>query len=160
MTKRTQKPYSERTDIERLESSWRKLQGLMDREEWSAAITRAATAAEIAANIAVRHELQEQRQLESSFVDHLLKWANGLAGKIDKLLRPLHTTKDRQKVFQSLKKKAQTINDQRNLVVHSGNFMNQKEAEEVTALAKEFIEEIVGAYHKDYKLGQSTNNEI
>lgn len=153
--KSKRKPYSERTDIERLESSWRKLQGLMDRKEWSAAITRAATAAEIAANIAVRHELQEQRQLESSFVDHLLKWANGLAGKLEKLLRPLHTTKDRQNIFKSLKKKAQKINDQRNLVIHSGNFMNQKEAEDIVAIAKEFIEEMVGEYHKDYKLEQS-----
>ena len=94
MTSSIRKPYSERTDIERLESSWKKLQGLLDRDEWSAAITRAATAAEIAANIAVRHELQEKRQLEPEFVDHLLRWANGLAGKLDKLLRPLHTTVD------------------------------------------------------------------
>lgn len=122
----------------------------MQRNEWSAAITRAATAAEIAANIAVRHELQEQRQIEASFVDHLLKWANGLAGKLDKLLRPLHTTKARQKAFKSLQKKAQKINDQRNLVVHSGNFMNKKEAEEVVALAREFIEQIVGTYNKGF----------
>lgn len=152
MTRSTRTPYSERTDIERLESSWRKLQGLMDREEWSAAITRAATAAEIAANIAVRHELQEQRQLERPFVDHLLKWANGLAGKLDKLLRPLHTAKERQEVFEALKKKAKKINDQRNLVVHSGNFMNREEAEEVVALATEFVEEMVGAYHAGYRL--------
>ena len=148
----TSKPYSERTDIERLQSSWKKLAGLMKRNEWSAAITRAATAAEIAANIAVRHELQEQRQLEVAFVDHLLRWANGLAGKLDKLLRPLHTTKTRQAIVKSLRKKALKINDQRNLVVHSGNFMNQEEAEEVVALAKEFIEQLVRTYHKGFKL--------
>jgi hypothetical protein len=146
------KPYSDRTDIERLQSSWKKLTGLMSRSEWSAAITRAATAAEIAANIAVRHELQEQRKLEPPFVDHLLKWANGLTGKLDKILRPLHTTKERQKIFKSLQKKAQRINEQRNLVVHSGNFMNEDEAKEVVAFAKEFIEEIVGSYHKGFKL--------
>jgi hypothetical protein len=93
------KPYAQRTDIERLHSSWKKLDGLMKRREWSAAITRAATAAEIAANIAVRKELQEKRKLEASFVDHLLKWANGLAGKLDKLLRPLQTTAQRKKLF-------------------------------------------------------------
>lgn len=146
------KLYSERTDIERLQSSWKKLTGLMKRNEWSAAITRAATAAEIAANIAVRHELQEQRNLEAPFVDHLLKWANGLDGKLGKLLSPLHTTKERQKIFKSLRKKAEKINDQRNIVVHSGNFMNEEEAKEVVALAKEFIEEIVGSYHENFKL--------
>jgi len=152
MGNNTRKPYSERTDIERLQSSWKKLSGLMQRNEWSAAITRAATAAEIAANIAVRHELQEQRHLEASFVDHLLKWANGLSGKLDKLLRPLHTTKSRQNVFKSIQKKAQKINDQRNLVVHSGHFMNQEEAVEVVTLAKEFIEQLVRTYHKGFKL--------
>ena len=146
------KPYSERTDIERLQSSWKKLTGLMRQSEWSAAITRAATAAEIAANIAIRHELQEQRNLEAAFVDHLLRWANGLNGKLEKLLRPLHTTEIRQKVFKSLHKKAQKINDQRNLVVHSGNFMNEKEAKEVVALAQEFIEKIVRAYNPGFKL--------
>jgi hypothetical protein len=53
------KPYADRTDVERLQSTWRKLSGLMNRKEWSSAVTRAATAAEIAANIAIRHELQE-----------------------------------------------------------------------------------------------------
>lgn len=147
------KTYSERTDMERLNSSWKKLSGLMQREEWSAAVTRAATAAEIAANIAIRHELQEQRRLEGPFVDHLMRWANGLAGKLDKLLRPLHTTKERQKVFKALSKKAAKINDQRNLVVHSGNFMNKEEAEEVVSLAKDFIERLLGAYHPDFRLG-------
>ena len=148
----TTKPYSERTDIERLQSSWKKLNGLMKRKEWSSAITRAATSAEIAANTAIRHELQVQRNLEGSFVDHLLRWANGLAGKLDKLLRPLPTMEEHQKNFKSLQKKAQKINDQRNLVVHSGNFMNQEEAEEIVALAREFIEEIVGIYHEGFKL--------
>lgn len=146
------KPYNERTDIERLRSNWKKLTGLMNRKEWSAAITRAATAAEIAANIAVRYELQEKRNLESPFVDHLLRWANGLAGKLDKLLRPLPTNQERHKIFKSLHKKAEKINDQRNLVVHSGNFMNQAEAEEIVTLAREFIEEIVSIYHDGFKL--------
>jgi len=146
------KPYAQRTDIERLQSSWKKLAGLMKRGEWSAAITRAATAAEIAANIAVRQELLKQRKLEASFVDHLLKWANGLAGKLDKLLSPLHTTAARKKLLTSLRKKALKINDQRNLVVHSGHFMNENEAKEIVALAKDFIEEIVGSYHAGFKL--------
>lgn len=150
--KRARKPYKDRDDMERLEDSWRKLNGYMDRGEWAAAVTRAATAAEIAANIAVRHELVQQRKLEADFVDHLLKWANGLAGKLDKLLQPLHTTDERKAVFASVKERATRINAQRNLVVHSGHFMNDVEAEEIKTLAQEFIETLVGSYHAGFTL--------
>ncbi len=149
-------PYAERADIEKLESNWRKVGGFMTRGEWSAAITRAATAAEIAANIAVRQELQQQRGLESRFVDHLLIWANGLAGKLDKLLRPLHTSKEKREIFNGLKKQAERINAQRNLVAHSGHFMNEKEATEILALSRIFIENLIAPYHHGYKLPNVT----
>ncbi len=103
-------------------------------------------------NIAVRHELQHHRNLEAAFVDHLLIWANGLSGKLDKLLRPLQSDKQKRKIFNALKTKAQRINSQRNLVAHSGHFMNKTEATEIVALTKDFIEGIVEAYHADYKL--------
>ncbi len=48
------KRYKKLTDLKKLQKQWHKLSGLHTREEWSAAIVRAATAAEIAANIAVR----------------------------------------------------------------------------------------------------------
>ncbi|TBB09806.1 hypothetical protein ELH50_01150 [Rhizobium ruizarguesonis] len=150
-SRKSKKPYAERPDLDKLESNWKKVSGFISRGEWSAAITRAATAAEIAANIAVRHELQEYR-LESGFVDHLLIWANGLAGKLDKILRPLHTTKEKQAVFRALKKQAERINSQRNLVVHSGHFMNKKEAEEVLELSQSFIENLLAPYHPSYEL--------
>jgi hypothetical protein len=44
------KPYSERTDLEKIKSQWKKTTGFLERGEWSSAIVRAATAAEIAAN--------------------------------------------------------------------------------------------------------------
>jgi hypothetical protein len=153
------KPYEERSDLERLNDNWRKFNKLMEREDWSAAVTRAATAAEIAANIAIRSELQEQRQLEVDFVNHLLIWANGLAGKLDKLLRPLHSTDERREVFNTLNEKAKRINKQRNLVVHSGNFMNVEEAEEIKLLAKDFIEGLVGIYHQDFELRTYTDTD-
>jgi hypothetical protein len=152
MYKPKMKPYKDRDDLERLESCWRKFNGLMENSEWSAAITRAATAAEIAANIAVRHELQKQRKLEPEFVDSLLFWANGLSGKLKNLLRPLHLTEERLETFNSLQKKADRINKQRNQVVHSGNFMNPDEAEEIKTLSKEFVEGLVGIYHEGFKL--------
>jgi hypothetical protein len=144
VTTSVRKPYSERDDIERLRASWKKLTGLMNRKEWSAAITRAATAAEIAANIAIRHELQENRNLEASFVNHLLKWANGLSGKLDKLLDPLHTTKERSSNLYARKRKQSLIREIR----HSDNFMNEKEAKEITSMSRDFIETVVGSYHK------------
>jgi hypothetical protein len=41
------KPYAQRSDLEKIHSQWHKLSGLHTREEWSAAIVRAATAAEL-----------------------------------------------------------------------------------------------------------------
>src|SRR4051812_16358167 len=97
------KPYEERTDLERLHSQWKKLSGLHSREEWSAAIVRAATAAEIAANYAVRREFASRGQQDQVLIDSFLKWANGLAGKLDRLLLPLFGGKE---LRQSLKKSA------------------------------------------------------
>ena len=71
------KPYSDRTDLEKVQSQWHKLSGLHTREEWSAAIVRAATAAEIGANYAIRREFAAQSQLSAHFVDSTLRWANG-----------------------------------------------------------------------------------
>lgn len=124
----------------------------MNRKEWSAAITRAATATEIAANIAIRHELQEQRDLEADFVDHLLKLANGVAGKFVKLLKPLYKTVEQKRIYKLLEKKSDIINDYRNQIIHFGHYMNEDEAEEIKLLAKELIEELVGIYHEGFKL--------
>jgi hypothetical protein len=56
VTMTTKKPYKELSDLEKVQKQWHKLTGLHTREEWSAAIVRAATAAEIAATFAVRRE--------------------------------------------------------------------------------------------------------
>lgn len=97
----TRKPYEERTDLEKIQSQWNKLSGLHSREEWSAAIVRAATAAELAANFAIRKEFESRSKFDSKFVDSLLRWANGLAGKIDRLLIPLSVGEEQQKPSRS-----------------------------------------------------------
>lgn len=56
------KPYDERSDLEKLQSQWNKLSGLHLRDEPSAAIVRCSTAAEIAANYAIRHEWARQTE--------------------------------------------------------------------------------------------------
>lgn len=53
------------------------------------AVVRAATATELAVTFAIRYEFTQKSELDTSFIDGLLGWANGLIGKVDKLLLPL-----------------------------------------------------------------------
>ena len=151
MTK-SRKPYNERTDIEKLQSQWWKLSGLHSREEWSAAVVRAATAAEIAANIAIRKEFQEIGTFAPDFVDSLLQWANGLAGKLDKLLIPITKGTERHKKISQLKAKALEINKIRNAVAHRGEFCNKTEAQDAISNSREFVEGVVKLYEPGFKL--------
>jgi hypothetical protein len=95
--------YEDRSDLEKIQSQWHKLTGLHTREEWSAAIVRAATAAELAANFAIREEFRSRGKFDAKFVDSLLRWANGLAGKMDHLLLPLNAGKKRSGEIKKLK---------------------------------------------------------
>jgi hypothetical protein len=151
----TRKPYVDRSDLDKLASCWNKTLGFFNREEWSAAIIRAATAAEIATNIAVRSELEQERKLEKVFVDSLLKWANGLDGKLSRLLLPLPVTKE--STLNKLHKKTKGINKKRNEVAHSGNFMNEVEAIEVLNTSREFIDKLVGLYHPNYSVSSAAD---
>src|SRR5215469_4824192 len=112
------KSYWQTTDAERIQAQWHKLTGLQSREEWSAAIVRTATAAEIAANFAVRQEFESKSSFDSDFVDSLLLWGNGLEGKMNRLLLPLTNGRKRQKTLASVKKDAEVVNNKRNSIVH------------------------------------------
>ena len=146
------KPYEKRTDLEKCKSQWRKLRGLHSREEWSAAIVRAATAAEIAANHAIRTEFAKQGRVQADCVDSFLRWANGLAGKMDRLLVPLTKKTNKAKTIATLKGLASKINDTRNAVVHRGEFRNEDQASETIAKTKRFIEGLVGLYEPTFRL--------
>ena len=130
------KSYEERTDLERIQSQWRKLTGLHSREEWSAAIVRDATAAEIAANYAIRNEFKARSKFDEKFVNDQLRWANGIAGKIDRLLLPLFDGRKQHKIVQPLKAVAEKINKDRNAIIHQGEFRDEEEASAVIAQAK------------------------
>lgn len=151
----TRKPYADRSDLEKIQSQWKKLTGLHQRNESSAAIVRAATAAELAANFAIRKEFEEKSQLSDEFVDHQLRWANGIAGKIDKLLIPLTKGEKHHTSVKKLKNVSEKINAKRNAVAHQGEFCNQSEAEEVIANSKDFIETLVKIYEPDFVLKKS-----
>jgi hypothetical protein len=143
--KPSKQPYSERTDLEKLQSQWTKLSGLHGRDEPSAAIVRCATAAEIAANYAIRKEWAQKTQFDAAIVDQFLMWANGLQLKMARLFVPVYFATPRTSpVAKALIKSAEKINLARNAVVHQGVFSNNGEAEAVIAEAKSFINTIVG----------------
>ena len=146
------KSYEERTDLERIQSQWRKLTGLHSREEWSAAIVRDATAAEIAANYAIRNEFKARSKFDEKFVNDQLRWANGIAGKIDRLLLPLFDGRKQHKIVQPLKAVAEKINKDRNAIIHQGEFRDEEEASAVIAQAKLFIETLVHIYDPKFAL--------
>ena len=139
--KSSRKPYNERTDLEKLQSQWTKLSGLHGRDEPSAAIVRCATAAEIAANYAVRTEWGKKTQFDAAIVDQFLRWANSLPLKVERLFVPVFFATPRTRALIS---SAGKINTVRNAVVHQGSFSNKEEAEAVIAVAKTFINMIVG----------------
>lgn len=146
-------PYAERSDLDKLQAQWNKLSGLHARDEPSAAIVRCATAAEIAANYAIRHELARKSELEDEVVDHLLVWANGLRGKMERLFLPIYFVGRRKhRTAKTLLESADKINNVRNEVVHQGRFSNAKEAEDLIAEAKRFIDLIVGLSVPDFDI--------
>lgn len=149
---RERKPYDQRTDLERIESQWRKMTGLHTREEWSAAVVRAATAAEIAANLAIRREFSTRSQFDAKLVNSFLKWANGLDGKIKRLLLPLLEGQEHHAAVSRLYKLATSVNDKRNAVAHRGEFCNEAEATTVVAKAKEFVLGLVRLYEPHFTL--------
>jgi hypothetical protein len=151
-SKMPRKRYDERSDTQKVQSQWHKLTGLHSRSEWSAAIVRAATAAEIAANVAVRREFQAQSKLKHEFVNSVLRWANGLDGKINRLLIPLSEGSKKHKIFTRLKKDAENINRKRNAIVHQGEFCNLSESQEIIEKARNFVETVVNIYEPGFKL--------
>lgn len=140
-------------DIALLHRQWRKISGLHARGDWSAAITRAATAAELSINIAIRFEFESKSTFDRAFVDSLLKSANGLAGKADRLLIPLVVNNAvRTKIVKKLIPILKIINSKRNAVAHQGEFCNEAESDEIISSAREFISVLLCIYDPDFAL--------
>jgi len=150
MTKK--QDYDKRSDVEKIESQWTKLSGLHTRAEWSAAVVRAATAAELAANLAIRQEFAARSKFDGAFVDKLLKWANGLTGKLDKLLLPMLEGEEKRGAILKLRNLARKVNNKRNDIAHRGVFCSQKEATAQIANCKKFVVGVVRHYVPDFDL--------
>jgi len=138
-------PYVERDDLAKLQAQWNKLSGLRLRREPSAAIVRCSTAAEIAANYAIRHVWAQRTDFSAPLMDDFLVWANGLHGKINRLFLPVQfVDPDRDPVARELRTLASQINKVRNGVVHQGNFAEEEHAEDAIRKAKRFVDLIIG----------------
>jgi hypothetical protein len=147
------KPYDDRSDLEKLHSQWRKIQGIFERKrEWSAAIVRAGTAMEIAANIAIRKRFEADSQFSSDFVNTLLVWANGIDGKFKKLIIPSEKVAKRRKALNALKATVERLNRERNTIVHKGAFSSAGEATEFVRLARKVAIKLVQPWEPTFTL--------
>ncbi len=151
-TSSIKKPYDERTDKEKIQSNWTKTCGLYLRGEHSMAVIRAATAVELAANLVVREELENNQKLPKEFVDSLMKWANGLVGKLNRLIIPITKGTKKEKFFKEIQKQVVDINDQRNGVAHRGEFKIKKTSTRIITEAHEIIEKLVQQYDKSFTI--------
>jgi hypothetical protein len=97
--------------------------------------------------------------LNATFVDSQLKWANGIAGKIDRLLLNLTEGEKHHKIVTKLKKLSDSVNKIRNAVAHQGEFCNETEAKEAIRQSKEFIEGLVQIYEPGFSLKESHANK-
>lgn len=144
--------YTKRSDVDKIESQWTKLTAQHGRTDWSAAVVRAATAAELSVNFAVRKEFADRSEFTLTFVDNLLQHANGLKGKIDRLLRPLWKGTAKLAKLKQIEPLATKINKKRNEIVHSGHFCSEREANELVEDCKNFVQGIVQLYDADFAL--------
>ncbi|MBM3156002.1 MAG: hypothetical protein FJ004_01795 [Chloroflexi bacterium] len=152
MSEKDRIPYSKRSDIQKIVSNWQKARGLYKRGDYSAAIVRAVTATELAANFVIREELQKKRKLEAKFVDDLLYWANGLPNKLRNLIIPISRGDDNHRLFASLTDKVRKVSGERNNIVHSGQFKKEQKARATISESKEIIEVLVKAYKPKFSL--------
>jgi hypothetical protein len=152
MAKTKRKPYAERSDVEKIESQWKKIKGLHTDRQASAAIVRAGTAAELAANFSIRREFKKRSDFDDAFVDKLLRWANGLDGKVNRLLIPLFAGKSQEGIVRGLKAVAERINRDRNAIVHQGEFRNRKKAAAIIKDTRHFVETLIGIYRANFRL--------
>ena len=152
------KPYDERTDAEKILANWSKTCGLFLRGEHSMAVIRAATTVELAANLVVREELENNQKLPRDFVEHLMKWANGLVGKLDRLILPITEGTNKGKIYKSVKTKVQDINKHRNGVAHRGEFKIKKTSSRIIAESRHVIQVFVQQYDATFTLSMPDEN--
>ena len=146
------KPYSQRSDLEKVSSNWNKTLGLFSRKEYSVSIIRAAVTAELTLNYVIRQELCQKHGLSIEFVNSLLKWANGLNNKIYKLYWIIiKGAVDEEQLKQSCKS-IENLNNQRTYIAHKGEFKDKETAEKFIQSAEQDIAFLIGKYDSSFSL--------
>jgi hypothetical protein len=145
----------ERTDPQKVWANWNKTLGLLERDEYSVAIVRAAVSVELAANIVIRTELVKKRKLPVHFVDSLLKGANGIAGKFDKLIYPILKGSPKHESFKDLAADWHKINDERHSVAHKGDFKGKSVAVDVVKRARRVLRAMMADYEPSLRFGRT-----
>ena len=153
-------PYEQRTDADKIRSQWTKLSGHHSRTDWSAAVVRSVTACEIAVNFAVRQEFTTRSQLSAQFVNGLLLSANGLSGKVTKLLIPLLEGEDKFEAINRLCRHVQPISTKRNAISHQGAFCSETEATALIEQCRQFVEGVMAAYDPLFTLPGATEQQV
>jgi hypothetical protein len=148
--------YHERGDRDKILSQWRKIAGLLNRHDWAAAVVLSTTAAEIAANLVIRQEFANRSQFDAKLVNGFLRWANGLDGKVRKLIIPL--LDGRATSIERLFKTISAAVEKRNLIVHGGEFCDEGPARQHIAACKGFVEALVSKYHNEFELPDPTSS--
>jgi len=146
------RPFSKRSDLERVGSNWHKTLRIFARGEYSLAILRAATTLELALTLVIRRELQLERSLPQRFVDGLLKWANGIDGKLKRLYLPILEGSTNYSRVCALVKGIQRVNAQRNDIVHRGEFRKKEAAVDIVSLVGKLVLELIEPYEPGFTL--------
>jgi hypothetical protein len=123
------KPYNERTDAEKVRSNWNKTLRLFDHREYSVCVLRAAIACELAVNLVLFVELSERHNLNREFAAELLRDANGITNKFNKLLLKILKGHAAEQTVKDLKKTMERINKERNFVLTLGSSKHAKRLE-------------------------------
>ncbi len=121
-------PYTKRSDSEKILTNWNKTLSLYKKGEYSTSIIRAATAMELTTNLVIRAEFVESRALPEPFVDKLMIWANGISGKMHRLILPILVDDPRYGEIKDLLPEISAVNQERNSVVHGGHIKRRKTA--------------------------------
>lgn len=144
------KPYSQRTDLEKINANWKKTQKLFKLEQWSVVIIRAATVIELTLNFLIRKELIEKGKWNLKAVDNLLYKANGIRWKL-KMVGLLLYSKNFED-WKTLENRVQRINDERNKVAHRGEFKKEETALKIINETRDIILLWIKNYKIDFEL--------
>jgi hypothetical protein len=116
------------------------------------AVVRAAIAAELAANLAIRAHYATGAQHSAEQVDVMLREANGLRGKFQRHLLRFSQGTPKHVAMRELNDLCMLLNDERNSICHSGSFKSKASARRTVALAHKIIMTLVPEHEDEFNI--------